>query len=1043
MKKQFNETAKGSLKWLPLFKGGVLLFCLSMTASPMYADGAATESATVNVTQQNSTIKGWVKDSKGNPIIGANVVVKDVSGLGTVTDLDGVFTLSNVPRGATILVTYIGYTPQSIQVKNQTTINVIMEDDSELLGEVVVTAMGIKRQSETLTYSAQTVGGKDVNDIKSINMINSLQGKSAGLSITPNSTGAGGSSKILFRGNKSISGNNQPLIVVDGVPMMMNITESQVNSNYGGQRDGGDAMSGINPDDIAQMTLLKGPSAAALYGAVAANGAIMITTKSAQSGKVSINVSSNTTIENPMVLPEFQNTYGMSDNGTLSWGEKLSKEAPNYAKEFFRTGLTTNNSIALSGGNENIQAYFSYANVYSKGVTPENDYRSHNLNAKVGFNVLKTVHVDFSSKFTNQHIVNQPASGYLWNPLTGAYLFPRGEDWDGYKNNFEVYDNERACNVQNWTNVSQQQFGNPYWMLNRQTPVSDRNRYEFGGNIKWDITSDLNIQGRMRYERGEENFVHNAYASSVGNLYPMGRMKNNRYFSDQLYGDFLISYNHKFNEVSLSATAGSSFTKTKTAHVDLWGEGSVFTKPGAGNIYYPNIFTPNNYYGNLSTVGKNDNWMTNKRLNSIFATAQIGYHDGLFLDLTARNDWSSALAFTESVSFFYPSVGVSALLNKFIDMGSNVDLFKFRASYSIVGNDVPVYVTNLLYTLGSQGAITPPEKAPFRTLKPEKTNSLEIGFDGTFFRNRFNLGITYYKTNTKNQFFTVAAPYESGLRNRYVNAGDVQNQGIEVAAGWFEQFTNSFSWSTNLNFAYNKNEIIELVDDLPNGLSLADFGGAKVVLKKGGEYGDLYVRHIMRDENGKPLQNEKGEPIVSGDSNEDLKYVGNMNAKVNLGWSNTFRYNDFTLSFLIDAKVGGKVLAMTEAALDGWGVSKRSGDARDAGGVTIDGVTFDAEKYYRATGNNNFNSPYAVENYVYDATNIRLREMTFGYTFRNLFGIGKNLTAALIGRNLFFFYKDAPMDPDVSAGITNGMQGADMFALPTARSFGLNLKLNF
>ena len=224
---------------------------------------------------------------------------------------------------------------------------------------------------------------------------------------------------------------------------------------------------------------------------------------------------------------------------------------------------------------------------------------------------------------------------------------------------------------------------------------------------------------------------------------------------------------------------------------------------------------------------------------------------------------------------------------------------------------------------------------------------------------------------------------------------------------------------------------------------VSDFGGAKVILKEGGHYGDLYVRHLMRDENGKPLQNEKGEPIVSGDSMDELEYAGNMNAKVNMGWTNTFRYKDFSLSFLIDAKFGGKVISMTEAALDGWGVSKRSGEARDAGGITVDGVKFDADKYYRTTGNNNFNSPYAVENYVYDATNIRLREVTFGYTFRNLLGAGKNLTAAIIGRNLFFFHKDAPMDPDVSAGTGNGIQGVDMFALPTSRSFGLNLKLNF
>ena len=928
-------------------------------------------------------------------------------------------------------------------VGNRKIINVVMESDAQSLGEVVVTAMGIKRQSETLTYSAQTVGGKDVNDVKSVNMINALQGKSAGLQITPNSTGAGGSSKILFRGNKSISGSNQPLVVVDGVPLMMNISSSQVSSNYGGERDGGDAMSTINPDDIASITLLKGASAAALYGAVAANGAIMITTKSAQSGKVSVNVSSNTTMETPMLLPEFQNRYGMSDNGTYSWGDKLATEAPNYAKEFYRVGFTTNNSIALSGGNDKMQAYFSYANVYSEGVTPSNNYRSHNLNSKVGFDPFKGVHVDFTAKFTNQYIKNQAAAGFLLNPLTGVYLFPRGEDWNYYKENYEVYDPSRGCNVQNWTNTGLQQYSNPYWALNRQTPITDRNRYEFGGSVKWDITDDLNIQGRMRYERGEEHFVHNLYASSIANLYPMGRMRDNRYFSDQLYGDVLVSYSHTFNDFFVSATAGSSFTKSKTSHVDLWAEGTQFVSPGSGNVYYPNIFTPNNYYTNMSVVGKDDHWNTEKRLNAVFATAQFGYKDGLFIDLSARNDWSSALAFTESCSFFYPSIGGSFLLDRFVDLGKNIDLFKFRASYSIVGNDVPLYMSNLLYSLQSQGSVTPPDKAPFRTLKPEKTHSIEVGFDGTFFQNRLTIGLTYYKTNTKNQFFSVSAPYESGLRSRYVNAGNVQNQGFELSAGWYQQFNDNFSWSTNFNISYNENKIVELVDDLPNGLTLTDFGGAKIILKEGGSYGDLYVRHIMRDENGKPLKNDYGQPIVSGDATEDLIYAGNMNAKVNAGWTNTFHYKDFTLSFLIDAKFGGKVMSMTEATLDGWGVSERTGAARDAGEIVVDGVSFDPKAWYTTTGASNFNSPYANEYYVYDATHVRLRELSFGYTFRNLFGVGKNLTAAIIGRNLFFFYKDAPMDPDISAGTGNGIQGVDMFGLPTSRSFGLNLKLNF
>lgn len=991
---------------------------------------------------QTHTVSGLVKDKEmGEPLVGVSVSVKGTKNA-TMTDLNGNYTIQTNAKDV-LEFKYVGMKNAEETVGNRKIINVSLSPNAESLGEVVVTAMGIKRQSETLTYSAQTVGGKDVNDIKSINMINSLQGKSAGLQITPNSTGAGGSSKILFRGNKSISGSNQPLIVIDGVPTMTNTTTSQVSSDYGGERDAGDVMSTINPDDIASITLLKGAAASALYGAVAANGAIMITTKQGMAGKVSVNVSSNTTMEMPMILPKFQDTYGAGADGTFSWGDKLASASKNYAKEFFRTGFTTNNSVSLAGGSENFKAYFSYGNVFSHGMTPENTYRSHNLNSKVDFKVLDHVYIDFSAKYSNQYSKNQAAAGYLWNPLTGAYLAPRGIDWNYYKDNYEVYDPARGCNVQNWTNTELQQYGNPYWMLHRQTPISNRNRYEFGGSIKWDITPDVNIQGRMRYERGEEQFIHNAYASSVGNLYKMGRMKNNRYFSDQLYGDVLVNYNHTWGDWALTATAGSSFTKTKTAHVDLWAEGDQFKAPGDGNVYYPNIFTPNNYYKNMSTLGKGDAMNTEKRLNAVFATAQVGFKEAVFLDLSARNDWSSALAFTESCSFFYPSVGASVLLNKLVPMGEQVNLFKFRGSYSIVGNDVPIYMSNPRYTLEESGSISAPDKAAFRTLKPEKTHSLEFGFDGTFLNNRLDFSFTYYKTNTKNQFFSVSAPYESGLRNRYVNAGNVQNQGFEASVGWHQQFNADFSWSTNFNISYNENKIKELVEGLENGLTIASWQGAKVVLNEGGSYGDLYVRQIKRDEAGKPVKNADGKPVLMGDNIDEMKYAGNMNAKVNFGWSNTFHYKDFTLSFLIDGKFGGRVLSATEATLDGWGVSERTGNARNAGKIVVDGVEFDPQLWYTETGSSNFNNSYATEFYVYKGTNVRMRELSLGYTFRNLFGNGKNLTAALIARNLFFFYKDAPCDPDVSMGTGNGVQGVDIFNLPSSRSLGLNLKLNF
>lgn len=999
---------------------------------------------------QNGECKGVVTDASG-PLIGATALVEGTQ-RGVTTNVRGEFYLTNLRSGDVIQISYVGYDSQKIVWQGQTQLQVRLKESSTQMNAVVVTAMGIKRQSKTLTYAAETVGGDDVADIKSINMINSLQGKAAGLQITPNSTGAGGSSKILFRGNKSINGSNQPLVVVDGIPLMMDTSGAQMSSSMGnGSRDGGDAMSTINPDDIASISLLKGASAAALYGAVAANGAIMITTKSAVAGRISVNVSSNTTIETPISLPEFQNTYGSADQ-TYSWGAKLDSKTPNYVKDYFRTGWTTNNSVSITGGAENLRAYFSYGNISSGGIVPENDYAQHTLNSKVGFDLFNDhVKVDFNAKYVNQHVSNQPTAGWLMNPLTGAYLFPRGEDWDYYRDNFEIYDPNLNVNIHNWVNTTLEQFDNPYWILNRQKPISERNRYEFGGQVRYEIVNGLSMTGRMRYERADDNFKHNLYASSVANRYPMGRMTDVRFFSEQLYADAMLQYNHTWGDYSLNATAGASMTRTKSNNVALSGEGTKFSmvdgKPN-GNVMYPNIFLPKNYYGNMGGLN-----LTRKRLNSVFATMTFGFRDGLFLDVTARNDWSSALAFTKSCSFFYPSVGTSLLLDQFVDMGENIDLFKFRASYSIVGNDVPAYMTNPLYTLGNQGAIAPPERAPFRILEPEMTHSFEVGFDGEFLQHRLHLSATYYKTNTKNQFFSVQTPFGTGYRQQYVNAGNVQNQGVEVTFGWFQDFGNDFTWSTDLNLSHNDNKIVELVEGLQDGLSIRAFTGAKVILNEGGSFTDLYVRHIKHNDDGtiqvKDVKDGAGNvlyqlPVLSGEGNKDMEYVGDMNSKVYMGWNNTFRYKDFVLSFLIDARFGGKVMSMTEAALDAWGVSQRSADAREQGYVMREGVKFtNVEAYFKEVGALNYNSAYCAKDYVYDATNVRLREISFGYTFRNLFGNTKNLMLSLIARNLFFFYKDAPMDPDVSMGTGNGVQGFDMFNLPSTRSFGLNVKLNF
>ena len=993
----------------------------------------------------NVKITGTVRDADGVPLVGATLIVEGTT-LGMSTGANGEYTL-NVPANGKIVCSYLGYDSVTETVNARTRIDFQLRAAANSIEDVVVTALGITRKEKSLGYAVSKIGSDDITNNASGSWLSGMAGKVAGLNLDQSAAGPGGSVRVTLRGEGSLSyNNNTALFVVDGVPIGSGMDSNTSSGSYESDDapiDYGNGAGDINPDDVESISVLKGPAATALYGSRAANGAIMITTKSAMAGRLAVNVSSNTTIDTPLSLPEFQNTYGA--NGQYSWGDKLASKAPDYAEKFFRTGWTTNNSISINGGAEDLRAYFSYGNVTSGGITPENDYSQHTLNAKVGFDLFNDhIKVDFNAKYVNQHISNQPAGGFVFNPLVGTYTFPRGGDWNGYKSNFETYNGELNANVQNWVTTTDETNSNPYWLLNRERPVVERNRYEFGGSIKYQIIDGLSLTGRMRYERADEHYVRNHYASSYGNKYTYGKMDDNRYFSEQLYADLLAQYNHTWDDFSLNATLGTSMMQTRSNNVSLLYEQSKFVAPGNGGAYYPNIFNPSNFYKNGTTMG-----LERKRLNSVFGAVTFGFKEALFLDVTARNDWSSALAYTDGYSFFYPSVGASLLLNRFVDMGRNIDLFKFRGSYSIVGNDVPVYKTNPRYTYGDQGAINPPKSVPFRTLKPEKTHSFEVGFDGEFFQHRLHVNATYYKTNTKNQYFEVTLPWESGYKSQFVNAGNVQNQGFELTAGWFQDFGNEFTWSTDLNLSYNDNKIIELFDGIQDGVTVSNLGGAKVILYEGGQYGDLYVRTLKRDESGK-LVTETPEgadyqiPVNGGEQNSDLKYMGNMNSKWNMGWNNTFRYKDLTLSMLIDFRIGGKVVSMTEATLDGYGVSERTGRARDRGYVMREGIKFSNVKaYYDVVGATSFNSVYNVEDYVYDATNVRMREISLGYTFRNLFGQSKNLTLAFIARNLFFFYKDAPMDPDVSMGTGNGLQGFDVFNLPTTRSFGLNVKLNF
>lgn len=584
---------------------------------------------------------------------------------------------------------------------------------------------------------------------------------------------------------------------------------------------------------------------------------------------------------------------------------------------------------------------------------------------------------------------------------------------------------------------------NPYWLLNRERPVVERNRYEFGGSIKYQIIDGLSLTGRMRYERADEHYVRNHYAPSYGNKYTYGKMDDNRYFSEQLYADLLAQYNHTWDDFSLNATLGTSMMQTRSNNVSLLYEQSKFVAPGNGGAYYPNIFNPSNFYMNGTTMG-----LERKRLNSVFGAVTFGFKEALFLDVTARNDWSSALAYTDGYSFFYPSVGASLLLNRFVDMGRNIDLFKFRGSYSIVGNDVPVYKTNPRYTYGDQGAINPRIGAV-----PHAETRKDPLVRGRFRRRVLPAPSARKRHLLQDQHQEPVLRGDAAVGERLQIAVRQCGQRPEPRLRTDGRLVPRLR--QRIHMVHRSESLVQRQQDhrafrrYQDGVTVSNLGGAKVILYEGGQYGDLYVRTLKRDESGK-LVTETPEgadyqiPVNGGEQNSDLKYMGNMNSKWNMGWNNTFRYKDLTLSMLIDFRIGGKVVSMTEATLDGYGVSERTGRARDRGYVMREGIKFSNVKaYYDVVGATSFNSVYNVEDYVYDATNVRMREISLGYTFRNLFGQSKNLTLAFIARNLFFFYKDAPMDPDVSMGTGNGLQGFDVFNLPTTRSFGLNVKLNF
>lgn len=994
----------------------LVLFCIGTCTSVLWAQ---------------KKVSGVVMDKDANmTLIGAAVIVKGTTN-GVVTDIDGKYELEAFPNDV-LQFSYLGMETIEEPIGDRTVIHVEMASNSQKLNEVVVTAMGIQRKAKSLTYATQQLEGSELTRAKDANMINALQGKAAGVVITPNATGAGGSSKIVLRGNKSVYGNNQPLIVIDGVPMN-NPKTSQLAGEYEG-RDGGDALSNLNPDDIASMNVLKGASAAALYGSMAANGVIMISTKKGRDGAARVDFSSNITIETPLTAPKLQGRYGATKTGDQlgykSWGEKLADNdsaGKDRIGDFFRTGSTYINSVTINGGTEKVQSFLSYANTTALGMMPTNDFQRHNMTARESFKLFgDRLTIDASLSYITQKGTNRPHGGTYINALTGAYTFPVNGDWNYYKNNYESFDGTRNLMAQNWYTPLDDFSSNPYWVLNRIKSNEKRDRIMTSATAKLKITDYLNVQGRLSLDNTFDKFERKWHATTVETWAPggNGRYRREQFDAKQFYGDFLVNFSKTWNEKwEVNASVGTSFMDSKINNLILDSD-----KLG---LMEANFFVPENIKGNGNQRTENPR----KRLNSVFGTVQLGFNNMIYLDITGRNDWSSTLAYTNNMSYFYPSFGLTALINEIIPMTEKISLLKVRGSYSIVGNDVPAYITYPMDGI-NLGQLEPNTRAPFTEMKPEKMHSMEFGLDLTMLDSRLNFDFTWYKTNNKNQYFTIDAPLASGYESYYINAGNIQNTGFEASMSYRWDFAKDWSWKPELNMSYNDNKVKKLDDRLSDGVQLGSGAGYRFMLKEGGSFGDIYGPKLLVKDGVIQLDKEGGIPVI-GSTDE---YLGNVNSKWRLGWGNTFTYKDFNLYFLIDGKIGGNTVGKTESYLDSYGVTETTADARDNGGVDLgNGQKIDAKLYYETISGKGG----AADQYVYSATNFRLRELSLGYTFRNLISASKNLSISFVARNLFFFYKDSPHDPDMSVSTDNAWAGFDTFGLPASRSYGINLKVTF
>lgn len=987
---------------------------------------------------KDKKITGHVVDDQNEPMIGVNVMIKGKSGVGTITDFDGNFTL-DVAEGDVLEISYVGFASQTVKVLAANEYNVQLKADTETLEEVVVTALGIKRKSKALGYNLTEVKSDEITTVKDANFVNSLTGKIAGLQIN-SSAGIGGSTKVVMRGTKSISKSNNVLYVVDGVPLN-NTNGGDVETDQGFYTTApkGEGIADFNPEDIESMSVLTGPAAAALYGSNAANGAILITTKKGAAGKPKITLSHNTDFSNPFVLPRFQNTYGNKPGEFSSWGDKLDSPSSYDPNDFFRTGYNTTTSLSISLGNEKNQTFASASTTAAEGIVPNNKYQRHNFtmrNSTNFFNDKMTMDLGFS--YIIQKDQNMLSQGQYFNPLVPVYLFPRGEDFTPYRM-FERYDEGRQLMTQYWPygemGLAMQ---NPYWITERNMFNNNRDRYMANAGLKYKVFDWMEVSGRVRIDNAITRHTKKLYAGTDAKY-----AQSKGYYGDfsdvdkQVYADLLVNINKRFNEFDLTANIGTSIQNISFERNGAEGQLSMI----------PNFFTLHNVdLGANNSRLKQDGWK--EQTQSVFASAELGWRSMIYLSATARNDWASALQNTPNTSFFYPSIGLSGVITEMIKMPEWLTFWKVRTSYSSVGNAPSRYLTIPTYGYNSNGDFQTNTHMPIPELEAERTKSFEIGTNAKFLNGKLGLDFTYYKSNTYNQTFEAKASPSSGYSTFFIQAGDIENWGIEAMLSYDDTFGN-LKWSSQLTFSMNRNRINELVRDYPDpttgelisipSLEVSKFGTYRMILEEGGSMGDLYVTSRLREDGS-------GFIYVDPDTNqlqtvEEIQKVGNANPDFNLGFRNNFSWKGINLGFLISARIGGEVMSATQAILDRFGVSEASAIARDNGGVPVNFGKMDAQYFYEYIGNGDTGM---LSNYVYSATNVRLQELTLGYELpRKWFNEKVGMTVSFVGRNLWMIYNKAPFDPEAIAFTGTYFQGLDYFMQPSMRNLGFSVRMNF